>query len=122
MDALIMATYRTAVCKPPSPIAAGEQTAKNRTRRAQEAAALIKYLSNPTRLQVLGLLADGERTVAALREALGLATPTISPQLAILRNTGMIVLRRQRHACFYSLSDRGAELAKIIAVVMGRRG
>ena len=47
-----------------------QRDAALRLKRAQQAAALLKQASDPTRLHVLLLLAEGERHVGALCEVL----------------------------------------------------
>ncbi len=57
----------------------------------------LKVLADPTRLQILSLLAaadGGEATGKDLRDALGLAQPTIASALKVLEGAGLIVRRR----------------------------
>ncbi|MDP3166054.1 MAG: metalloregulator ArsR/SmtB family transcription factor, partial [Hydrogenophaga sp.] len=61
---------------------------------AHEACALMKVLSNPDRLMLLCELADGERNVGELEEALGIVQPTLSQQLAVLRAEDLVSTRR----------------------------
>jgi DNA-binding transcriptional ArsR family regulator len=69
---------------------------------------LAKYfraLGDPTRLRVLELLRDGERSVGELVTALGLPQPKISNHLACLRWCGFVTTRRQHRTVYYRLAD-----------------
>ena len=75
---------------------------------AQEACALMKVLSNPDRLMLLCELADGERNVGELEEALGLVQPTLSQQLAVLRTEGLVNTRRDGKNIYYQIASAQA--------------
>lgn len=78
-------------------------------RRAAEAAcALMKVLSNPDRLLLLCLLSEGERNVSELEAALGIVQPTLSQQLAVLREQGLVATRREGKSIYYSLASAQA--------------
>src|SRR5579859_2152606 len=69
---------------------------------------LAKYfraLGDPTRLRVLELLADGERTVGELVAALALPQPKVSNHLACLRWCGFVQTRRAHRTIHYRLAD-----------------
>jgi DNA-binding transcriptional ArsR family regulator len=69
---------------------------------------LAKYfraLGDPTRLRILELLSDGERSVGELVAALGLAQPKVSNHLACLRWCGFVTTRRQHRTIHYRLAD-----------------
>jgi ArsR family transcriptional regulator len=63
----------------------------------------LKLLSDPTRLRLLALLLREELAVAELQEILGMAQSRISSQLALLRQTDVVVDRREGKKAFYSL-------------------
>ena len=86
---------------------------------ARRASILLKHMSDPTRLQVILILADGERHVGALCEELGQSQPAVSHHLALLRHGGVITPRRQGKNNFYSLTDSGVELARVVVTLMG---
>ncbi|MHC5538930.1 ArsR/SmtB family transcription factor [Singulisphaera rosea] len=86
---------------------------------AQRAAILLKQVSDPTRLQVILMLADGEKHVGALSEHLNQSQPAVSHHLALLRHGGIIVPRRQGKNNFYALTEIGEELAVVVKGVMG---
>jgi DNA-binding transcriptional ArsR family regulator len=69
---------------------------------------LAKYfraLGDPTRLRVLELLGDGERSVGELVAGLGLAQPKVSNHLACLRWCGFVNTRREHRTIHYRLAD-----------------
>jgi len=72
----------------------------------REASALLKALSHPVRLQILQVLAEhGEACVCHLECALGRRQAYISQQLSRLRETGIVIDRREGLNVFYTLAD-----------------
>lgn len=96
-----------------------QKEAVARIKQAQRAAVLLKQASDPTRLQVIQLLSAGERHVGALCEELGQSQPALSHHLALLRHGGLIVPRRQGKNNFYSLTETGEELARVVKTIAG---
>jgi len=88
--------------------------ADQRFQQAKRASILLKHVSDPTRLQVILILADGERHVGALCEQLNQSQPAVSHHLALLRHGGIISPRRQGKNNFYSLTDAGTSLATVV--------
>src|SRR3954464_6644816 len=88
--------------------------ADQRLKQAQRAAILLKQVSDPTRLQVVLMLADGERHVGALCEELNQSQPAVSHHLALLRHGSIIAPRRQGKNNFYGLTEAGEELAAVV--------
>lgn len=72
---------------------------------AEEAAQVLRALSNPSRLLILCDLVEGERTVGEIEENLGLGQAYVSQQLARLRAEGLVAARRDGRQMHYSLSD-----------------
>ena len=95
-----------------------DKAAEQRVKQARKASVLLKFVSDPTRLQVILFLAESEHHVGALCEQLGQSQPAVSHHLALLRHGGIIVPRRQGKNNFYSLSETGGELAKILQLLM----
>ena len=85
-----------------------------RLKQMQRAAVLLKQVSDPTRLQVITMLSEGERHVGGLCESLGQSQPAVSHHLALLRHGGFIAPRRQGKNNFYSLTESGEQLARIV--------
>ena len=65
----------------------------------------FRGLDDPVRLGILESLRDGERSVEALCEQLGMKQPRISNHLACLRWCGFVATRRQGQRVFYRLAD-----------------
>ena len=57
-------------------------------------AALFKVLMHPTRLAILGILRQGEECVCHMEATLGLRQAYISQQLSVLREAGLVSVRR----------------------------
>jgi|GEM_PF-553918 len=85
-----------------------------RAQQARRASILLKHVSDPTRLQVILILAEGERHVGALCEQLSQSQPAVSHHLALLRHGNIIAPRRQGKNNFYSLTETGEELARVV--------
>jgi ArsR family transcriptional regulator, virulence genes transcriptional regulator len=73
--------------------------------RAEEAADLLKALSNPQRLRVMCLLIDGEKTVGELNAAIELSQSALSQHLAVLRDGGLVSTRREAQNVYYSVAQ-----------------
>jgi DNA-binding transcriptional ArsR family regulator len=74
-----------------------------------DASEFLKKLSNPNRLLIVCALVDGERSVRALEDGLGLRQPALSQQLAELREAGLIASRRDGKTVHYRLADPRVE-------------
>lgn len=61
--------------------------------------------ADPTRLAVIDLLADGERCVCDLVDALGAAQPRLSFHLKTLRDAGIVRATRRGRWIYYALED-----------------
>ncbi len=105
--------------KPKSKSKSLPQDSVQRFKAIQRAATLLKQVSDPTRLQVILMLADGERHVGALSDELSQSQPAVSHHLALLRHGGIIAPRRQGKNNFYGLTDIGEELATVVKTVIG---
>lgn len=65
----------------------------------------FRVLGDPTRLRVLELLDDGEKTVTEIVESIGYPQGRISSHLACLRWCGFIGTRRNGKYVHYYISD-----------------
>lgn len=70
-----------------------------------EFAAVGKALAHPKRLELIDLLAQGERTVEALATASAVGMSTCSAHLQTLREAGLVRTRREGKHIHYSLAD-----------------
>lgn len=69
-------------------------------------AGLFRVLGHPTRVRMVELLRDGEKSVGALQAELGLESGATSQHLAALRRVGLVESRREGTSVFYRASDR----------------
>jgi DNA-binding transcriptional ArsR family regulator len=88
--------------------------AAKRLKQAQQAAILLKQVSARTRLQIVLTLAEGEKHVGAICDALNQSQPAISHHLALLRHGRIIAPHRQGKNRFYALTEAGEQLASIV--------
>src|SRR3954465_8375961 len=72
----------------------------------EQLTALFRLLSDKTRLNILLLLANGERNGTSLREGLQWPQPTVSHPLGLLRMNNVIGKRRAGKQVFYGLNGR----------------
>ena len=54
----------------------------------------LKAVAHPVRLRILQTLAGTERNVGEIDEAADIGQPTLSQQLAVLRNAGLVTTRK----------------------------
>lgn len=72
---------------------------------ASKACTLLKVLANEDRLLLLCQLTQGERNVGELEALTGIRQPTLSQQLGVLRDEGLVNTRRMGKFIFYSLAS-----------------
>lgn len=82
---------------------------------ADKAVGALKLLANVDRMLLLCQLAQGEMCVSELEAKLDIRQPTLSQQLGVLRNEGVVSTRREGKNIFYSVADPG--LIDILAVL-----
>ena len=63
----------------------------------------FEVLAEPTRRHILDLLRDGPRLVGDLTRQLGLTQPGTSKQLRVLREAGLVRVRRDAQRRWYEL-------------------
>ncbi|GGL40856.1 ArsR/SmtB family transcription factor [Planomonospora parontospora] len=80
-------------------------------------ASVGKALASGKRLELVDLLAQGERSVEALASAAGLGLTTASSHLQVLRQAGLVTTRKQGTKVFYRLA--GADVAALWAHLRG---
>lgn len=69
----------------------------------QMKADILKALAHPTRLAVLEMLAQGERCVCELIEAIDVEQANLSQHLALLRRQGIVECRKDGTRMMYRL-------------------
>jgi DNA-binding transcriptional ArsR family regulator len=86
---------------------------------ADEQARLLQCIGEPTRLQMLKLLAEGEKYVGEITEALGKEQSLVSYHLRALRECNIVTINQEAQRVYYKLSDaRLAELVNISEAVV----
>src|SRR5215216_4469670 len=75
------------------------------TKETHDVLFYLKLLANETRLKLLGLVADRERSVGELAEILELAEPTISHHLNKLSEAELVEMRPQGTVHAYRLNN-----------------
>jgi DNA-binding transcriptional ArsR family regulator len=73
------------------------------------AARFFRVLGDPTRLKILELLGEGERTVGELVSAVGQPQPRVSTHLACLRHCGFVSTERRGKEVIYRLALNGLD-------------
>jgi len=70
------------------------------------AARALKSIAHPLRLKVLCVLGDQEACVQEIVDAVGTSQSNISQHLAILREKGVLVTRKDANRVFYRVGDK----------------
>lgn len=82
---------------------------------AGQATALLKALANEDRLLLLCQMTEGEKCVSDFEALLDIRQPTLSQQLGVLRNEGLVRTRRAGKHVYYSLaSPEAAQLLQTL--------
>ena len=70
-----------------------------------QVAAYFQALSEPTRLRILNLLRQGERSVGELAQLCGYSAANISRHLALLTQHGLVRRESRGNSAFYDIAD-----------------
>ncbi len=68
-------------------------------------AKLMKALANPSRLEIIEMLSQGEKSVEGIVEATNLTVANASQHLQILKYNNVVKSRKNGHYVFYSLTS-----------------
>jgi DNA-binding transcriptional ArsR family regulator len=66
---------------------------------------VLRALSNPKRLEIVHLLAEGPCEVGRLADGLGISQPNVSQHLAVMRSIGIVEAEREGREVRYRLAD-----------------
>jgi predicted transcriptional regulator len=80
----------------------------------------FKALGNESRLKIIGILANGERTVGELAAMLDLKEPTVSQHLVMLKEVGLVEVRPEGNHRYYSFNPNA--LISMNKEVFSQRG
>lgn len=72
---------------------------------ADDACDLLKALANPHRLMIVCTLIEGEQSVGALAQLLGVRETLASQHLGLLRRDGVVAARREGQTIYYGLQS-----------------
>jgi rhodanese-related sulfurtransferase/DNA-binding transcriptional ArsR family regulator len=68
-------------------------------------ALMTKALSSPNRLEIIDLLAQGEKTVENISAEIGASVANTSQHLQVLKNARLVSTRKQGHFIYYNLAN-----------------
>ena len=77
--------------------------------RIYDLADLFKVFSDSTRIRILYVLMDGEKSVSEICEAVEMTQSAVSHQLKTLKSSHLVKVRRDGKAMLYSLADDHVE-------------
>jgi DNA-binding transcriptional ArsR family regulator len=77
--------------------------------KIQDAATLLKAMSNERRLEIICALYKGEKSVTELESIVGLSQSALSQHLARLRRDDIVKTRRDAQTIYYSLGNQAVE-------------
>lgn len=65
----------------------------------------FKIFGDSTRLRILDTLLDGEKCVTEISEILEISQSAVSHQLRTLRNSNMVLARKEGQLVYYKIAD-----------------
>ena len=74
--------------------------------QARKASDLMKALSHESRLLILCLLSEGEKSVSELEGIMSMPQAAVSQQLARLRFDQLVTSRREGRMIYYAIADK----------------
>lgn len=82
---------------------------------AQSASDLLKALAHESRLMILCLLVEGEKSVSEIQEIMDMRQPSVSQQLVRLKYDGIVQARRDGRTIYYSIgSEEAREVVELL--------
>ncbi|HSE47431.1 MAG TPA: metalloregulator ArsR/SmtB family transcription factor [Gemmatimonadales bacterium] len=78
----------------------------------------FKALSEPSRLEILNTLREGERTVSEILEVTGLGQANVSKHLQLLHASGFVERRKDGVSIYYRLAD--GDVLRLCELMCGR--
>jgi DNA-binding transcriptional ArsR family regulator len=78
----------------------------------------FKALAEPSRLEILNALRDGERTVTEILEVTGFGQANVSKHLQLLYSAGFVERRKDGVSMYYKLADN--EVIRLCELMCGR--
>jgi DNA-binding transcriptional ArsR family regulator len=88
----------------------------------EQVAAYFQALSEPTRLQILNLLRDGEFSVGEIAQRCGFTAANVSRHLSLLTRHGIVARESRGTSVYYRIADpRIYELCDLVCGNLARR-
>jgi ArsR family transcriptional regulator, arsenate/arsenite/antimonite-responsive transcriptional repressor len=82
----------------------------------------FKALSDPTRREILRMLGRRDMSVGEIVDKFAMSQPSISRHLAVLRNAGLVVARREGQNVVYGLDTTVMQdVVRALMELSGRR-
>ena len=78
----------------------------------QSASKVFKALGDEQRLRIVALLSRGELCVCHVQSALGMTQPKVSRLLGVLKNAGVVDVRREGSWAYYRLAPQTDSLCR----------
>jgi DNA-binding transcriptional ArsR family regulator len=78
---------------------------KNNNELYQLHAEFCKFMGNPKRIEILFLLGEKEMCVDELAKEMDVKVPNISQHLAVMREKGVVAVRREGTKMYYKLTN-----------------
>lgn len=87
-----------------------------------QVAAYFQVLSEPTRLQILNLLREGERSVGELAQLCNCSAANVSRHLAMLQQHGLVERESRGNSVYYRIADESVyELCDVVCGNIARQ-
>lgn len=84
----------------------------------EEYAKVFKAVSDPKRLQILDLLSGGELCACKILERFSITQPTLSHDMKLLHDAGLVSVRRDGKWNYYTLNkERLRNIQEILSVI-----
>jgi ArsR family transcriptional regulator, arsenate/arsenite/antimonite-responsive transcriptional repressor len=80
----------------------------------RDVTSLGQAIVDPTRVRIIAALRRGELCVCELVDALEISQSTLSGHLQVLRQTGLVITRKDGRWIYYSLTDRKTALIEVL--------
>jgi ArsR family transcriptional regulator len=86
-----------------------------------ELAETLKVISDPNRLRIICTLFSGEKCVCEIEEGLAVSQPLASHHLGVLREAGLVGVRKEGTWSYYSLDKKAVrKLNRIFLEILGQ--
>jgi ArsR family transcriptional regulator len=86
-----------------------------KTQQIEKSAQCIKAIAHPFRLSILALLAEGEKNVQELTQALGTSQSNVSQHLFQMRSRNLVTTRREGNMIYYTITN--PKMLKLMALM-----